>query len=260
MKNALILIVFACPLLLYSQKVEVNSRISVINTGESVHVGKNSGSNAKPGINLFNTAIGNNALQNDSTGTQNTAVGFQALQLNGHANRNVAFGVNALQDNETGGANVAVGAAALSDNVSGSDIVALGQQAGRYSKTGSNNTYLGSRSGLKNTSGSGNVFIGYEAGRDEMGSDKLYIENSSSSIPLVYGDFANDTVGVAGKLNVSGRLSASEVMINGAYSLTTSPGISGQFLGTNGAGQTSWQSISVNPPMQDTGKYIYAIK
>jgi hypothetical protein len=35
------------------------------------------------------------------------------------------------------------------------------------------------------------VFLGYQAGEKELGSDKLYIANSSTAEPLVLGNFAN---------------------------------------------------------------------
>ena len=43
--------------------------------------------------------------------------------------------------------------------------------------------------GFSNTAGSGNVFLGNEAGYKETGSNKLYIDNSDTSTPLIYGQF-----------------------------------------------------------------------
>jgi len=40
------------------------------------------------------------------------------------------------------------------------------------------------------------VFIGAEAGNNETGTEKLYIENSNSSSPLIYGQFDNDKLGI----------------------------------------------------------------
>ncbi len=47
------------------------------------------------------------------------------------------------------------------------------------------------------------VFIGFEAGYNETGSNKLYIENSNSTTPLIYGEFDNDLVKVNGQLEVT---------------------------------------------------------
>ena len=39
-------------------------------------------------------------------------------------------------------------------------------------------------------------FLGYNSGRNETGSNKLYIENSNSSTPLIGGDFSTNKLGV----------------------------------------------------------------
>jgi hypothetical protein len=41
----------------------------------------------------------------------------------------------------------------------------------------------------QSATGNGNIFIGYNAGSYETGSNKLYIANSNTSKPLIYGDF-----------------------------------------------------------------------
>ena len=40
------------------------------------------------------------------------------------------------------------------------------------------------------------MFLGYTAGYDEINSNRLYIENSISSSPLIYGEFDNDILGL----------------------------------------------------------------
>ncbi|MCP4090574.1 MAG: hypothetical protein GY746_12420, partial [Gammaproteobacteria bacterium] len=73
----------------------------------------------------------------------------------------------------------------------------------------------------------GNVFLGYMAGYSEHGSNKLYIENSNSSTPLIYGEFDNDILAVNGslgigtdspgeKLDVSGNIKASGTIQSGS--------------------------------------------
>jgi len=74
--------------------------------------------------------------------------------------------------------------------------VFVGDQAGQANDSGKNNTFIGSRSGYSNVSGNSNVFIGNESGANETGSNKLYIENSDSATPLIYGDFATDQLGI----------------------------------------------------------------
>lgn len=54
---------------------------------------------------------------------------------------------------------------------------------------------IGAYSG-QNSSGSNNVFIGTSAGYNEPGDGKLYIENSSSGVPLIGGNFVENKVGI----------------------------------------------------------------
>jgi hypothetical protein len=56
-----------------------------------------------------NTATGDYALFNLTTGTRNTAIGFQALNTNTTGGKNTAIGFFALQDNPTGKNNIALG-------------------------------------------------------------------------------------------------------------------------------------------------------
>ncbi|MCP4711157.1 MAG: hypothetical protein GY869_21260, partial [Planctomycetes bacterium] len=82
--------------------------------------------------------------------------------------------------------------------------VGVGYRANYYNQEGSQNTIIGYRAGrsISTHNKSGNVFIGYQTGYYEHGDDKLYIDNSNTSDPLIYGDFASDTLAVNGKLGV----------------------------------------------------------
>lgn len=64
------------------------------------------------------------------------------------------------------------------------------------------NTFLGYQAGLVNT-GSGNIFIGSGAGATETGSSKLYIAPSSTTEPLIYGDFNLSQLKINGGLEVT---------------------------------------------------------
>ncbi len=167
------------------------------------------------------TAIGYLALLK-SSGISNTAVGSTALIENTSGQQNTAVGDKALQYNETGSMNTASGRYALNRNSSGSDNVAVGNAAGYYNNTGSYNTFLGVSAGQGSGNGgkSGNtiigyqagysldggdnynVMIGYQAGFNELGSNKLYIANSSTAEPLIYGEFDNNILSVNGSLGI----------------------------------------------------------
>ncbi|MEO1655696.1 MAG: tail fiber domain-containing protein, partial [Bacteroidota bacterium] len=95
-----------------------------------------------------------------------------------------------------------IGYRAGEENTTGSSNTSIGYLAGDNNRTGINNTYLGARAGQNNQSGSFNVFLGNQAGTSETGSNKLYIDNSSTSAPLIYGDFSTNELSVNGQLGV----------------------------------------------------------
>src|SRR5436189_164389 len=87
-----------------------------------------------------NTAEGEDALFSLDTllGTDNTAIGFDALYNNTTGNYNTASGQGALFRNTTGGNNTADGQNARRNTI-GSSNIALGSYAGFNLTTGSNN-------------------------------------------------------------------------------------------------------------------------
>ena len=151
-----------------------------------------------PGNNYNNTVLGAFAYSNVSAANagafrDNVAVGFYALR-GGVADkagngRNVAVGSYAVSSITDGASNVGVGTEALLNISTGSTNVAIGNVALQLATTGGNNVALGAGALSLLTTGSSNVAIGANAGRDETGSNKLYIANSASN-NLIYGDFS----------------------------------------------------------------------
>jgi hypothetical protein len=135
-----------------------------------------------------------NSLYSNTTGSYNTAFGNAALNANTTGTYNNAHGKNSLFKNTTGSYNTAYGDAALYTTT-----------------TGNYNTALGSAAGGLNSTGSGNVFIGYTAGYNETGSNKLYIDNSDTSSPLIYGDFATNAVTINGNLTTTGTVTSNSM-------------------------------------------------
>ena len=88
-------------------------------------------------------------------------------------------------------------------NVS-SNNTAVGRDAGRFGYQFNNNTYIGHQAG-QNATGSRNVFLGWSAGQNETNSDRLYISNTNTTTPLIFGAFDN-TGGTAGRVKVNGQL------------------------------------------------------
>jgi hypothetical protein len=177
---------------------------------------------------LANTFVGEDAGK-VNTGSYNTFIGHQAGYNNGSGTYNNNFiGYQAGYTNTTGVFNNYIGRRAghsstgsrnnffgdhVGQNNTGTDNVFIGDLVGRYSSTGSNNVYIGAQAG-ENSTGLGNVFLGYHAGENETGSNLLYIENSNSSSPLIWGDFANNRLVING--NSSDNTNSRTFFSNGA--------------------------------------------
>ncbi len=177
---------------------------------DNISIGK--GASAGNTIGSSNVAIGNDALTFNNAGSESTAIGSGALLFanpspTAFVTGNVAVGYHSIHgsftpSNNTGQNNTAVGHKSLTFNTEGSDNTANGYHALYLNTTGSSNTALGKQAGHNNNTGSGNVFLGKEAGYNELSSNKLYIDNSQTSDPLIWGDFDADEVVVNGSLGV----------------------------------------------------------
>ena len=174
--------------------------------------------NKNNSTNNNNTAIGSEALRFNDLGNNNTAVGNNAL-WQGSGNDNVAVGFNSLYS-ANGNGNVGIGRGAMYYNATGGNNVGIGFQTDVNNSSGSNNTIVGHQAGGGTTinTRNGSVFIGYQAGFDEITNDKLYIENSNSSSPLIWGDFANDIAAIGGEFCVGTHIPEAKVTIIAATS------------------------------------------
>jgi hypothetical protein len=148
----------------------------------------------------YNTFLGYATGYNNGTGTSNTFLGYGAGLSNTTGNSNTFLGANAGYTNTEGSNNNFVGTSTGFYNISGIKNTFQGNLAGNKNTTGSRNSYFGNSAGYSNTIGNGNIFIGFKAGYYETGSDKLYIDNSDTATPLIYGDFAANTVTINGTL------------------------------------------------------------
>ena len=111
-----------------------------------------------PGCPGFNTADGQNALFNVTTGVANTADGWFSLFSNAVGSFNTATGAGSLLFNTVDN-NTAIGAAALLNNTTGVGNTAVGVAAGIDQDIGSNNIYIGDTglAGESNVIAIGNV-------------------------------------------------------------------------------------------------------
>jgi hypothetical protein len=112
---------------------------------------------------FLNTAVGQFALESNTTGIANTASGFAALSSNTTGSVNTANGERALFLNTAGWYNTASGVAALYSNTTGSYNTASGFQAMESNTTGHDNTASGYQALYLNSTGFYNTAGGYKA-------------------------------------------------------------------------------------------------
>jgi hypothetical protein len=141
----------------------------------SVFLGSGAGANDNSTSNKANVALGINSMLNTNAtnGRYNTAIGFESMKGFVSGEKNTAIGYQSLFANTS------------------------------TSATGDENTAIGYQALMDNISGTGNVAIGFQAGRDELGSDKLYIHNAASTNPLIWGDFNLADLKINGSLEVT---------------------------------------------------------
>jgi hypothetical protein len=158
--------------------------------------------------NLF---IGNEAGNSNLSGSSNTFLGEESGWSNSSGNSNVFLGNQAGKFNTDGTQNTMVGIGAGRDRTTGINNTFLGAYAGYNKSGGSDNTIIGAYSGAFNGSGSGNIFIGRAAGQNESGSNKLYIDNSLTLSPLIWGDLDQDILTVHGSLGIGTKTPGSAI-------------------------------------------------
>ncbi len=172
---------------------------------ENTFIGNNAGQANLQGD--YNTFLGCSAGSANTYGNTNSFIGYYAGQSNTSGDQNVFLGHFAGQSNTSGLSNTFLGCSAGSANTYGDSNTFLGYYAGQLNTSGDSNTFLGYNAGHSNAVGDYNVFLGYSAGYNETGSNKLYIDNSNISTPLIYGEFDNDVVKINGDFEVTGGIS-----------------------------------------------------
>lgn len=129
----------------------------------------------------WNVAIGDYALESNTTGHRNIAIGREALTdvTTGYYNMgigvwagwklttgvsNIYIGTQAGQNATTGSHNTGVGVSALNSLTTGEQNTALGHASLQALTTANFNTAVGRQSGLAITTGADNTIVGYQAG------------------------------------------------------------------------------------------------
>jgi len=179
----------------------------------------------------YNTAIGNGALKENTTGSNNIAMGSDALRVNTTGTYNLAIGNNALTSNSTGNDNFAMGNNALSQNTTGVYNLALGNGALSSNTTGGSNFGLGVNALRANTTGRNNVGIGVEAMfKNTTGAD---------NVAMGPGALLNNTVGTNNiglgtnslRTNTTGK---DNVALGSTALFANTTGVNNIAIGTNG--------------------------
>ena len=128
-----------------------------------------------------NNAFGNSALYSNIHASENTAIGDLALTNNdstgnGKAEFNTAVGAQALSTNTEGDSNNAIGFFALGFNTTGEFNQAMGVNALLGNTDGIANVAIGDSAAVSNVSGGFNTVVGYLAGQEITdGFDNIYI-------------------------------------------------------------------------------------
>lgn len=120
------------------------------------------------GLSSYNTSFGLGALANvtpaaSSDGLRNTALGHNALHENTTGSTNTAVGHMALKNNTDRSSNTAVGASSLSSMTPGFENTALGTGTLR-SSAGTRNTVVGNNAAVIFVNAGSSIAIGHAAG------------------------------------------------------------------------------------------------
>jgi hypothetical protein len=187
----------------------------------NVGIGKNVLSNTISGFQgNYLTAIGFEALKNDTWGYFNTAIGSSALFGNTTGLSNTAIGSNSLFSNTTANFNTAVGSDALKANTDGFSNTVIGRSTGNVNTTGNQNTAIGAEANFGASNLTNATAIGYNA-----------IVTASNSIRL-----GNNAVS---NVKTNGTITAGNVTYPNTHN-----SIAGQVLTTDASGLASWAQAS----------------
>jgi trimeric autotransporter adhesin len=141
-----------------------------------------------------NTAEGENALLNLTSGINNTAVGANALRDNTTGGYNVGIGSGALASNTTGNFNMAIGTEALTNNNANFNL-AIGFRVGFMNTTGNHLTGIGAAALRNNTTAGFNTAIGADALRENTTGERNTAIGADALSSNIVG-FDNTAIGV----------------------------------------------------------------
>jgi hypothetical protein len=194
--------------------VAIGSQVLSLNTGDGQNV-----------------IIGSQAMGQNFGDGDNTAIGFKAIHMNVSGSKNVAIGSQAMEQSDNGIENVSLGYQSQQLNQDGHSTVAVGARAAQLDTISEKSVYIGyeAGAGLVSHHKTGNIHIGYQAGKSNVLSNKLFIDNHDTIAPLIWADLSSDSVIINGKFGIRGE-----------YTFPDVDGNAGKVLKTNGNGQLLW--------------------
>ncbi len=185
----------------------------------NIFVGHETGRDTKDGS--YNVYMGYSSGKSNTSGNSNVFVGYES-GVRSSKGYNVYIGQGTGKWNDLGTENIYIGAQCGVDDgrysespgyEAGYSNTFIGYRSGASHWTGGQNVYIGTRAGEQTQAtskgGFGRIFIGYKAGQKEGADNVLYIENSDSDTPLIFGNF---------------ETGSEEVIINGDFSYTGKKG------------------------------------
>jgi hypothetical protein len=204
--------------------------------------GFNSMNNNSTGI--YNTANGFNCMYYNTTGSGNTAIGYYSLYgnfTNGSSYQNTACGAMALEAIANGFNNCAVGYVALSSSISGHDNTATGSAAMIYSFYGNYNTADG-REALRDNGSDYNTAVGYFASHTTSSGFQNTSLGANSLVNNTSGSY-NTALGFNTGPNAPNLANTTCIGIDATATATDMVRIGNVFVNSIG-GQVGWTTLS----------------
>jgi hypothetical protein len=226
--------------------IGANSGVSNTTGQQNVFSGHASGAYNTGGSQ--NTFVGHGSGYNNTTGGRNTALGYGALVRNQMHSQNVAIGWSAGYSCKSD-FNVFIGDEAGYQTTSGEKNVMIGDNAGKSNRVGAGNTFIGTDSG-NSADVNNSVLIGYSAGYNATRDYTLYIENSKSDSPLIYGEFDTNLVRINGDFEVTGTVSP--LVVTGT--VDTNDSITGTWSGSRSTGDGTKRLLELKANNSAAGK------
>jgi len=187
---------------LCNQDFRLTGKMNITDTTESVIIGNNSGINNTGERNIF---IGENSGINNQSGHSNLFLGYQSGFGNTIGSNNTYLGFRAGQ-NSSNTSNTMIGGWSGVNHQDGGNNVFVGSFSGSNTNIGSDNVFIGTSTGELCDTCSANVFIGHNVGSTSDTSNKLFIDNSNTQNPLIYGEFDSDKIQINGSISIRDAL------------------------------------------------------